>query len=707
MRTATQGATPRAWPLAIFGLTILLSAFLLFQVQPLVSKAILPWFGGSPAVWTTCMLFFQVVLFAGYVYAHLLQNRFSPRGQATVHLLLVLAAMALLPIAPSLNWKTAGIGSPVLHILMLLTATVGLPYFALSATSPLLQAWFSRSQPGRSPYRLYALSNVGSLAALLSYPFVFEPAFDLRRQSSLWSGGFVGYVLLCGVCLISLWRWAATAKGKGDSENSQPLSAGAVLAATPTAFDRLRWLTLPALASLMLLATTNHVCQDVAVVPFLWVTPLALYLLSFILCFDSERWYRRWFWAGLAIASLVAAGVNDHLNLSGSHLSLVKELVLYFTALLAACMVCHGELARLKPDPRHLTEFYLLISAGGAIGGILVAVVAPLIFSTFLEWQIGLAATVILAVGLLTLPGFDVRTLLIRRSLFLAVVALGVIYVSSWAFDRRGIVDRARNFFGTVTIAEHDAEEPDLHEIVLKNGRITHGRQFTAPDRRNWATTYYGKESGVGRAIEYLQKRGPVSIGAVGLGTGTLACYARPEDRIRFYEINPEVIRAANTHFTYLKDCRGTQEVVLGDARLSLEAESPQHYQLLVLDAFSGDAIPTHLLTREAFEVYRRHLAPGGVIAVHVSNYYLRLAPVVYRLAKECGMKTSRICQRPSAEDEKQRLVHTSEWILVTDDEQLLRAHPSVPEKQPYDDWRVRLWTDDYSNLFQILSKWY
>jgi hypothetical protein len=740
----------RRWSIAAFGVTILLSAFLLFQVQPLVSKAILPWFGGCAAVWTTCMLFFQVVLFAGYVYAHLLQQWLPPRRQIAFHLGLAVVAFLLLPIAPSDYWKPTNESNPTWQILVLLTATVGLPYFALSATSPLVQAWFSAAHPGRSPYRLYALSNVGSLAALLSYPFVFEPAFNLKTQSLLWSGAFVAYAAMCAVVLVGLWK-AAGARGQSAEVGCQASEAVGT-ATRPTWLDRFRWMALPACASLMLLAATNHVCQNVAVVPFLWVVPLALYLLSFIITFDHARWYVRPLWAAGALLALMGAAAHDFNQLSNDvkyPLGLIQELTLYLGAMFCVCMVCHGELARLKPGPRYLTEFYLLISAGGALGGLLVAIAAPLMFKTYFEWPIGVAVSAVLSAGVLIVPrwttGHDAPQTqsgkgtkqavarpprarrkskaavepasfrnrgarasrmpwIIRGGALACVSVSALLYLSFWMLCAYYDLDHARDFFGAVTVSDLYSGDPEKHIHRLNNGQIVHGCQFVDPARRSWPTMYYGESSGVGHAIRCLQKSGPVRVGGIGLGVGTLATYARPGDEFRFYEINPDVEQMARKHFTYLADCRGKCGVKLGDARLSLEAENrsePQRkFDLLVLDAFSGDAIPTHLLTREAFAIYRKRLTPGGVIAAHVSNNYLRLPPVVRRLAEESDMKVSRIADA----GDMSRMVAASVWILATDNESFLEANPSDPADWGSDDCPAPLWTDQYSNLFQILK---
>jgi len=724
------------WPIWTLAVTILLSAFLLFQVQPLISKWILPWFGGCPAVWTTCMLFFQTLLFGGYVYAHLSQKLLRPRGQVVVHVLLVAAALALMPIAPSAIWKPAGSETPTWHILLLLTFTVGLPYFVLSATSPLVQAWFSRGYPGRSPYRLYALSNFGSLLALLSYPFFFEWALDLPNQSWLWTGGFVLYAALCGLCLAWLWK-LRDVQGRGtvpfslrenrdsprlreNRDSPQPRAAAAANPAAhdfdyptalPTVLRRVLWVLLPACASLMLLATTNHVCQDVAVVPFLWVVPLAIYLLSFIVCFDHERWYIRDFWCSLAVLAILAVASIEVLDWLPRSLSFAEQLCLYFPLLFFVCMVCHGELVRLKPDPRHLTEFYLLIAAGGALGGALVTLAAPRLFTTFLEWPIGLGVCYVVAVVVMGLACAPATPRPIPAMVMLLIGATAVwIGAVKWAEDD-SVRDRARSFYGVVSVEEKQKADPDKHRFALVHGRIVHGRQFADPAKRCIATSYYGDETGVGQAIRYFNtvcRDRPVRVGAVGLGIGTLATYARPGDQYRFYEINPDILRLAREYFYYLSDyCgepQGEPEVVMGDARLSLERElkeeGPQNYDVLVLDAFSGDAIPFHLLTCEAFKTYDQHLARDGVIAVHISNKYLYLGPVVRGLAEHFHLETIRI----STHDDEEHLVSGADWMLLTRNADLLRKVPPLPPTSKRDDFSVPLWTDQYNNMFQILQ---
>ncbi len=714
------------WSIATFSAATLIGAFLLFQVQPLVSKNILPWFGGCPSVWTTCMLFFQTLLFGGYLYAHLLQRWLAPRNQVIAHLALVAAALAMLPILPGQEYKPIDSSNPTWRILWLLLATVGLPYLALSATSPLVQAWFSIRCPDRSPYRLYALSNFGSLAALLTYPFVFEPSLDLPTQATLWSAAFVAYAALCAVCLAWLWKSSVsplaleegpgvraassptngtTSSRKNPHPNPLPKGEGTAFpqkgdGTSVTMLHRLCWLLLPACASLMLLAATNHICQDVASVPFLWVVPLSLYLLSFIICFDHERWYLRRFWAAGCLLLLAGVVAYEYAR-TGHSIGLKWELLLNGSALFFVCMVCHGELARRKPQPRYLTEFYLVIAAGGALGGLFVALIAPLIFSSYLEWQFGVVAAALLAAGLLLLPGRAGRRGITYYVIIAPVVAMIVSYTFFWGFDPVPAVDRARNFFGVVTVRDETSDAPQRRERTLVHGRITHGRQSSDPVKRHWPTAYYGQRSGVVAAMAYLHKSGPIRVGAIGLGIGTVAAYAEPGDVFRFYEINPAVLDIANRHFTYLSDCRGKSDVVLGDARLSLENEPPQNFDLLVVDAFSSDSIPTHLLTREAMDLYRSHLTPGGVIAFHISNTYLDLAPVVRALANDAGMTPVLIA---SAGDED-RLCYNNTWMLVTDNVGFLKLHHSEISDASTGGRLVPLWTDQFSNLFQILSK--
>ena len=678
---------------ALFGVTIFLSAFLLFQVQPLLSKSILPWFGGAPSVWTTCMLFFQALLFAGYAYAHLIAKRLSPARQMWLHGALILLAVLTLPVTPNPDWKPTGDDDPTLRILLLLSASVGLPFFLLSSTGPLLQSWFSRTHPGAAVYRLYALSNVGSLLALLSYPFLFDPAFDSVAQSLIWSWGFGSFGVLCIAC--SFWTSRRVAGGDRPPESAEvdekPSESTPVTRGTYAL-----WFLLPMTASALLLAMTNHVCQDVASIPFLWVVPLSLYLLTFIISFDREGWYRRTWCVVLSVAS-----VGSVLTLWVMQVSLVMEITLYFSALFFCAMICHGELVRLKPSSARLTEFYLVVSAGGAVGGLLVGVVAPLIFPTYLELYVSLAAVCVLT---LTVYYRDPLSPLHRGrprwawgALLLGFLGGGIILGNKVSGLLEGSVEFSRSFYGVLQVSESDTGDPHKDYRVLRHGRIMHGLQFTADHKRRIPTTYYGRKAAPGRVLTMYKPGTPKHVGIVGLGVGTLAAYAKPGDRYRIYEINADVVEMAKRHFTYLRDCRGEHTIVIGDARLSMEREAPQQFDVLVLDAFSGDAVPIHLLTEEAFEIYRKHLKPNGVLLVHISNLYFELSPVVTGAADHFGYQSTQF----GSESDEYEGTSPCDWMIVTRDFAAIGLKTLKLEGQP-SDGEPLLWTDQRNSLFEV-----
>ncbi|MBC7819956.1 MAG: fused MFS/spermidine synthase [Planctomycetaceae bacterium] len=673
----------------MFALTTFLSAFLLFQVQPLLSKAILPWFGGSPAVWTVCMLFFQVTLFCGYVYAHLVTRYLPKTGQAALHILLLGIAASLGPMTPAASWKPGQADDPTARILMLLAVCVGLPYFLLSATGPLLQAWFSRTKPGVSPYRLYALSNGGSLIALLSYPFAFEPAFDIARQGQLWSWGFIAFAVCCAVCAIAN-AFSKTAAVVTDELRSEQEAEPAA----PARADWLLWIALPMTACVLLIAATNQICQEVAVIPFLWVVPLALYLLSFILTFDSSRWYRRTFlYSGL----IVSAAASVWLMLSGGRAPMLQMLAANFAMLFCGCMVCHGELVRMKPHPRYLTSFYLCLSAGGALGGMFVGLLAPRLFSGYFEWHLAILATCTLPLivflrdsGSLLYRGRSPWAWTGLLSLF-AMLSIGLTMHLRKITEYRA--DATRNFFGVLKI------EVFRDIVKMKHGGVLHGMQWRDPVKRRIGTSYYSEDSGVGLILKQCRPDRPLKVGLVGLGAGTTAVYGREGDHFRFYEINPEVLRLAKRYFTYLSDCPAKVDVVLGDARLQLEQEPPQEYDVLVLDAFSGDGVPVHLLTSEAFDIYRKHLKPDGALVAHVSNRHLDLRPVLQAQAERLDLQASSIVKRHDKTG-----ANDNAWVLLTNNSTLL-AHGELTKRQLKDDGRKVLWTDARSDLMAILSK--
>lgn len=755
----------------VFGATIFLGAFLLFQVQLLIGKYILPWYGGVPMVWTICMLCFQALLLGGYAYTHLVVRRLPGRRQRTLHVGVMVASLVVVgvlavgwhaPLLPDGSWKPDGDAAPTAHIVGLLAVAVGLPFLVIAPTSPLLQSWFGTAYPSSSPYRLYALSNAGSLLGLVTYPTLVEAWLPLRAQAWVWTAGFVLVIGGIAAC-------AVATHGAADVVASR---VTVTRAPRPRLSDRVFWIVLAAIPSLLLLATTNYMSQEVAAFPFLWTLPLVLYLLSFIVCFDRERWYARGPWALLLVLAItLSAFVLER----GVYVRGVLQIGVPAFALFVACMVCHGELVRRKPATAHLTSFYLAITIGGAVGGAFVALVAPAAFAGVWEFPLGLwlaaavalvafrrdppsplgthatwagaavaAASLAVAVyifreslplkppairdrwlfgvpvaialagvaahtGVRRLRPAPVTGVPLRRgpgALATGVAALGLVVIAV-AFGRLGYdefrwaVDHSRSFYGMFAV-EPVGETADDEAVRLRHGRITHGQQYQADDKRGEPTSYYGRDSGVGLVLEHHPRRAQgLRIGVVGLGVGTLAAYGRSRDTIRFYEINPEVIRVAGPDaawFTYLRESAATIEVAAGDARLVLERElaggMPQRFDVLAIDAFSSDSIPVHLLTREAVEVYLRHLDAGGVLAVHISNRYVELRPVVRGLAAHFGLMYTFVSAKDGA------ITWKSTWALLARNPARLAIPPIAAAADPEPaDARAVMWTDDYSNV--------
>ncbi len=780
-----------------YALTVFLGAFLLFQIQPLIGKFILPWFGGSPAVWSTCLVFFQIVLLAGYLYAHGLARRASPRAARALHgalLLLSLAALGALavawgsPILPGQGWKPRDPGQPVRRILLLLATSVGLPYLVLSSTSPLAQAWASRTHPRARVYRLYALSNLASLLALVTYPTLVERFLTLRTQAWLWSGT---YAVFAAASLLSARRSRALCHPEERSDegsapvvppitnHQSPITNRISLTTHDSQFTTLFWFSLAACGSMMLMATTNQMCQEVASIPFLWVLPLCLYLTSFVLCFESDRLYSRALFGPAFLASLCWAAV---VLFRGFPVPIRLQIAAFSTALFTGCMVCHGELARSKPQPARLTSFYLTIAAGGAAGGIFVALIAPRLFRGFWEIHAALVLTGVLAIaalardrtswlhrgrpwpafvalaataavvyyardpdlfssalarrlslslllsstsGLLAIGAGVAAILLLWRLRLLtargrpylagallagALAFAGMLLVSEIQAFLQSAVSISRNFYGVLTVEQLGAGDPDAERLDLRHGRIVHGFQYSSLWKRGLPTSYYTEQSGIGLALENhpRRSRGPMNVGVVGLGVGTIAAYGRPGDTYRFYDINPAVVALSTGParlFTYLADCPAKVEIVLGDARLSLERElssrSAIPFDVLAVDAFTSDAIPVHLLTREAVEIEMARLArPDGILALHISNRQLDLEPVVRAAARSLSLPMCVVDR-----NERGNVEWATTWVLLSRDPAVL----SIPEiarscARRENGPTVRLWTDDYSNLFSVMK---
>ncbi len=639
-----------------------------------MARFILPWFGGGPSVWTACMLFFQTMLWAGYAYAHVIGSRMRFSRQATLHIALLAISLLALPIDPD-TWKPDGSEQPTARIFLLLLACVGLPYSLLAATGPLIQRWIAAADSNRAVYRLYAVSNAGSLLALASYPFVIEPWMRLRVQTGTWSIAYAAFVLSCGALAFRAMKLSGTPRRDPDVRSSPK--------------ETLRWVALAATGSTLLIATTNQMSQEVAAVPFLWVLPLAVYLLTFIMCFESDRWYRPTTFAWTL--AVVAPCVMPLLTSAGGPLSL--QVIGHSLALFVGCMVCHGELALSRPPPGRLTLFYLALAAGGALGGLFVGVVAPLIFSGYWEYQLALIGCCLFALLGRARRG-EWSPLPVSRAvrgpaagLMLAIFTVGY----AWSLtSSKALVNRDRNFYGVLTVSEQNFGAGA--ERILTHGSTEHGTQFTENSRKRTPTAYFGQGSGVELAFQRVRDvaKGPLRVGIIGLGVGTLAAYGQAGDEFVFYEINRAVTEAANDSFSYLSDSPAEIRIVHGDARISLEQAlmqgASEQFDLFVVDAFSSGAIPTHLLTAEAGNVYRQHIRSGGSAAFHISNRFLDLAPVVSGLAAEMGMKSE---LKDSPGDETRGL-NASTWMLLSPGEEASTEHIS--------------WTDDFAALSQVLK---
>jgi hypothetical protein len=675
--------------MTIFAGTIFSSSFLLFLIQPIIAKQILPWFGGSSMVWSICLVFFQGVLLAGYAYSDFVTRHLTPRVQAVLHIFLLAIALLTLPIIADPSWKPSGNEEPTWRIMGLLLSTVGLPYFLLATTGPLIQSWCASVLHSKTVYRLFSLSNFASLLALLSYPFLVEPHALMQWQSKAWSIIFAVFALLCSAAAIFFVRNRCE-ENKHLIQCEGPEDEGDK---APSLNEMLLWLSLSGMGSWMLLAISNHITQNVASIPFLWILPLTIYLITFVFCFEREGWYRRSLYV-VPVALLLGTCAWAMQTYEEVNLRIKVAVPLYMVGLFVFCMFLHGELAARKPGTRYLTRFYLMLSLGGALGGIMVGLVAPRVLPAYYELGIGFILTALLGVILFHRQSWVLSAGAVVMALFCGLFLYQQV-VSEYANAR----EVTRNFYGTLRTRDRKDQEEGRRTRQLKHGLILHGEQFLDPAKRKVATSYYGATSGVGRAILGLQDH-PIRVGVIGMGTATLAIYGRPGDYFRFYEINPKVIDLAQKEFTFLKEGEGETDIVLGDARLSLEREDTQSFDLLVIDAFSGDSIPVHLITREAMEIYLRHLKQDGVLAFHVTNRFLKLAPVVQTLADYYDMGAVRIFD--PAEDSH---LLRSDWVLVSKNKEFLSREAVVGSIVPIDGIAgLDLWTDDFNNLFDVLK---
>jgi spermidine synthase len=691
---------------------IFLSSSLLFLVEPMAGKRLLPLLGGSSAVWITCLVFFQTTLLLGYLCAHAIATRLSRRAQLVAYGFLL--ALSLVQVFANLNpHPHASTTRPVFSVLWVLAMLIGLPFLALSATNPLLQSWYAHGRvsgdkkSSAPPYRLFALSNFGSLLALLAYPVLVEPNFSLRTQTLAWSVGFFVFVAVCGVIIASRRKASElrepeidplpAVSGGAASTTSQAATAATLsltFDAVPSPGEKTLWLLMAACGSLLLSAVTSHLSQNIAAIPLLWIFPLTIYLLTFVLAFNGGKIYSRKLMMGLLPSAL--GGVAYLIVDTNTDVPIMISIPLFCLTLFIGAFFCHGELYLRRPGARYLTQYYLLIAAGGALGSMFVGVLAPVVFSGSYEMAWSLVYTAALAAALMWRQHWAWR-------IFWPAAAVGLlaVVVLQERADRENAIVQVRSFYGTLRVTDEETEDAGRYRTLI-HGTIQHGTQFMASDElRRLPTTYYSRDSGVGLALDNCCKGRPRRVADIGLGTGTLAAYGEPGDVFRFYEIDPRVEVIAKNVFTYLRDSRAKIEIAHGDARLSMEAEPPENYDVIAVDAFSGDAIPVHLLTAEAIKLYQRHLAPGGIIAFHISNTYLSLAPVVQAQADHAGLHAILV----TTEDNDDTGAFSSDWVLVTSNEKFL-ALPEIADASAKIELKqgLRLWTDDYSSLLPILN---
>jgi hypothetical protein len=707
----------------LYAAAIFLSSSLLFLVEPMAGKRLLPLLGGSAAVWTTCLVFFQTALLVGYLCAHGIATRLRPKTQAIVYglLLIISLAQVAMNLNPHLHASTA---QPIGSVLTMLSGLMGLPFLVLSATSSLLQAWYARTprqaesasgdssamaEAGRPPYRLFAISNFGSLLALVIYPILIEPYFSLRTQTLAWSIGFLVFALACAAISLgagfSTQRPAqASSAARAGQDGESPV--GAIAEATysavalreaagnpPAQRDRALWLPLAACGSLLLCAVTSHLSQNIAAIPLLWILPLTIYLLTFVIAFNGKFYWR---WLMVRLLAVALGSLGYFIAKPDEDLPIAISVPLFCLVLFIACLFCHGELYRRRPAPRYTTQYYLLIAAGGALGSMFVGVWAPYIFRGSYEMAWSLVYTAALAAAVMWKEHWGWRFL--WPALTAAMLVVVVLQVR--AYGQNTIV-QVRSFYGAMRVLEERDAEAGMFRTLV-HGTIQHGTQyFGSDDDRTSPTTYYVHNSGIGLALDLCCGNRPRRVGVIGLGAGTLAAYGKPGDVFRFYEIDPRVETIAKNVFTYLRESKAKIELVEGDARLSMEAEPPQQYDVIAVDAFSGDAIPVHLLTAEAVRLYQRHMSAGGILAFHVSNSYLDLPPVVAQEAEHAGLSAV-IISNP--EDEYGG--YAADWVLVTANRDFLalrKVSDAAAEIEPKPG--LRLWTDDYSSLWPIV-KW-
>ncbi len=734
--------------LPVFAFTLFISATLLFSIQPMFTKMVLPLLGGTPAVWNTAMMFFQAALLAGYAYAHLTTRLLGTKRQAILHLALMIVALVTLPVVASDTWQPPANSNPVFWLVGLLFVSIGLPFFVIAANAPMLQSWFGRTghPAAANPYFLYSASNLGSMLALLSYPLLIEPLLRLEQQSWVWTGTYAALAFLTAVCAILIWRTVDPGKlipvfAAAGERGSRPSNESV------TTRQRVKWLVLSFAPSSLLLGVTTFLTTDIAAVPLLWVVPLALYLLTFVIVFARRP----------PISHRVAVRVQPFFLLPlivfmfwGGNAAVAVLYPMHLLVFFLTALVCHGELAASRPATTHLTEFYLWLSVGGLLGGVFNALLAPAIFDSIIEYPLLIAIATALRPYLdnPSLPRIHWRDVVFPVALgliLLTVIALGgedpialglwiLIVISSllgmalYSFRERPLrfglgigcvllvgstlvqsegttLLRERNFFGVVAVAQpHDGY------YVLRHGTTIHGAQSLDPNRRREPLTYFSRTGPLGLAMDaWREKLADARVAVTGLGAGTIACYAQTGQAWTFYEIDPAIERIARDpdYFNYLKECVPNARVILGDARLKMRDAVDSGYDLIILDAFSSDSVPVHLLTREAVALYLSKLADGGVIVFNISNRYMNLVPVLAGLAESHDLVVRYRNDLVLSEDDHKNLKYPSSWAVMARRDADLGGLGDQPEwlRLPANQSQF-IWTDDFSNIFNTLVFW-
>jgi len=683
-----------------FLVTIFISSFLLFQIQPILAKMALPFFGGGAAIWTACMLFFQLFLLLGYFYSHCLTKLTHLNHQVFIHCSLIAVSLLFLPISPFESNASFGGDTPQFEIIFSLFIGIGFPYFMLSSTAPLIQKWYGQIFPTNEPYRLYSLSNLGSLLALLSYPFLIEPLMTLDRQAGVWSMLYSLFALFIFLTSYQLYRHEIKPLKAIPNEQSKTI--------TYTMGDILLWLLFSAASVILMVSTTSAMTQNIPPTPFLWILPLCIYLLTYIICFNNDKWYVQKYWfiifSGCSIAALLMFFIGNQFNI-------VTQVAIYSLILFCACMLCHGELARLKPEKNKLTLFYLIMALGGVFGSVFTSIVAEQVFSQYYEFPLAIALVYLLFSGSLWKESKNEKLLKRekKQSLYLGLasiaglLAFGLYFVKLHHLYYQDDVSNSRNFYGTLAVKDfNEFAEPTR---MLFDGATSHGTQSLSSANSHIPTSYYRFDTGVSLALQKFYADKAKKVAVIGLGTGTLAAYGNVGDEYVFYELNPDVEVAANNYFSYLSNSKATVSIRLGDARITLQNElkesGSQLYQVLVVDAFSSDSIPVHLLTLEAFQLYWQHLDENGLLVLHISNNHLDLLPLVATLAEKTGKNMQHFYSASDVENE-----HTAEWVVITNNSEFYENEENQsratyfklkPEQQV-------LWTDAYSNLLSVIK---